>query len=79
MRTLDDKKSDLEVAIKSDTVGQQINDIEKEIQNLTERFEERKKKEEKYNTLIHKLELPQGVDSSIFEKTKRLLKNKRRF
>ena len=53
MRTLDDKKSDLEVAIKSDTVGQQIKDIEKEIQNLTERFEERKKKEEKYNTLIH--------------------------
>ena len=78
MRTLDDKKSDLEVAIKSDTVGQQINDIEKEIQNLTERFEERKKKEEKYNTLIHKLELPQGVDSSIFEKNKTIAKEQKK-
>ena len=78
MRTLDDKKSDLEVAIKSDTVGQQIKDIEKEIQNLTERFEERKKKEEKYNTLIHKLELPQGVDSSIFEKNKTIAKEQKK-
>ena len=54
---LEETKSSLEVAINSDSVGQQIKNIEKEIQNLTERFEERKKKEEKYNTLIHKLEL----------------------
>lgn len=67
---LDEKKSDLEVAINSDSVGQQIKDIEKEIQNLKERFEERKEKEEKYNTLIHKLELPQGVDSSTFQSNK---------
>ena len=60
----------MEVAINSDSVGQQIKDIEKEILNLTERFEERKKKEEKYNTLIHKLELPQGVDSSTFQSNK---------
>lgn len=50
---LDETKSNLEVAINSDSVGQQIKDIEKEIQNLKERFEERKEKEEKYNTLIH--------------------------
>lgn len=67
---LDEAKSSLEVAINSDSVGQQIKDIEKEILNLTERFEERKKKEEKYNTLIHKLELPQGVDSSTFQSNK---------
>lgn len=67
---LDETKSDLEVAINSDSVGQQIKDIEKEIQNLKERFEERKEKEEKYNTLIHKLELPQGVDSSTFQSNK---------
>lgn len=67
---LDEKKSNLEVAINSDSVGQQIKDIEKEIQNLKERFEERKEKEEKYNTLIHKLELPQGVDSSTFQSNK---------
>lgn len=78
MRKLDDKKSDLEVAIKSDTVGQQIKNIEKEIQNLTERFNERKEKEEKYNTLIHKLELPQGVDSSIFEKNKTTAKEQKK-
>lgn len=69
-RRLDEEKSSLEVAINSDSVGQQIKDIEKEILNLTERFEERKKKEEKYNTLIHKLELPQGVDSSTFQSNK---------
>lgn len=67
---LDETKSNLEVAINSDSVGQQIKDIEKEIQNLKERFEERKEKEEKYNTLIHKLELPQGVDSSTFQSNK---------
>ena len=78
MRKLDDKKSDLEVAIKSDTVGQQINDIEKEIQNLTERFEERKKKEEKYNTLIHKLELPQSIDSLAFENNKTTAKEQKK-
>lgn len=66
----DETKSNLEVAINSDSVGQQIKDIEKEIQNLKERFEERKEKEEKYNTLIHKLELPQGVDSSTFQSNK---------
>lgn len=69
-RRLDEAKSSLEVAINSDSVGQQIKDIEKEIQNLKERFEERKEKEEKYNTLIHKLELPQGVDSSTFQSNK---------
>lgn len=69
-RRLDERKSSLEVAINSDSVGQQIKDIEKEIQNLTERFEERKKKEEKYNTLIHKLELPHRVDSSTFQSNK---------
>lgn len=69
-RRLDEAKSSLEVAINSDSVGQQIKDIEKEIINLTERFEERKKKEEKYNTLIHKLELPQNVDSSTFQSNK---------
>ena len=69
-RRLDETKSSLEVAINSDSVGQQIKDIEKEIQNLKERFEERKKKEEKYNTLIHKLELPQGVDFSTFQSNK---------
>lgn len=69
-RRLDEAKSSLEIAINSDSVGQQIKDIEKEIQNLTERFEERKKKEETYNTLIHKLELPQGVDSSTFQSNK---------
>lgn len=67
---LDETKSNLEVAINSDSVGQQIKDIEKEIQNLKERFEERKEKEEKYKTLIHKLELPQGVDSSTFQSNK---------
>lgn len=67
---LDETKSNLEVAINSDSVGQQIKDIEKEIPNLKERFEERKEKEEKYNTLIHKLELPQGVDSSTFQSNK---------
>ena len=67
---LEETKSSLEVAINSDSVGQQIKNIEKEIQNLTERFEERKKKEEKYNTLIHKLELPQDVDSSTFQSNK---------
>ncbi len=67
---LDETKSNLEVAINSDSVGQQIKDIEKEIKNLKERFEERKEKEEKYNTLIHKLELPQGVDSSTFQSNK---------
>ena len=69
-RRLDEAKSSLEIAINSDSVGQQIKDIEKEIQNLTERFEERKKKEETYNTLIHKLELPQGVDFSTFQSNK---------
>lgn len=69
-RRLDETKSSLEVAINSDSVGQQIKDIEKEIQNIKERFEERKKNEEKYNTLIHKLELPQGVDSSTFQSNK---------
>lgn len=69
-RRLDEAKSSLEVAINSDSVGQQIKDIEKEIINLTERFEERKNKDEKYNTLIHKLELPQGVDSSTFQSNK---------
>ena len=69
-RRLDEKRSSLEVAINSDSVGQQIKDIEKEIQNLTERFEERKEKEGKYNTLIHKLELPQSVDSSTFQSNK---------
>ena len=69
-RRLDEAKSSLEVAINSDSVGQQIKDIEKEILNLTERFEERKNKDEKYNTLIHKLELPQGVDSSTFQSNK---------
>lgn len=69
-RRLDEKRSSLEVAINSDSVGQQIKDIEKEIRNLTERFKERKKKEEKYNTLIHKLELPQSVDSSKFQNNK---------
>lgn len=69
-RRLDETKSNLEVAINSDSVGQQIKDIEKEIQNLKERFEERKKNEEKYNTLIHKLELPQNVDSSTFQSNK---------
>lgn len=69
-RRLDEAKSSLEVAINSDSVGQQIKDIEKEIINLTERVEEQKKKEEKYNTLIHKLELPQSVDSSTFQSNK---------
>lgn len=69
-RRLDEAKSSLEVAINSDSVGQQIKDIEKEIINLTERFEERKKKEGKYNTLIHKLELSQIVDSSTFQSNK---------
>ena len=69
-RRLDEAKSSLEIAINSDSVGQQIKDIEKEIQNLTERFEERKKKEETYNTLIYKLELPQGVDFSTFQSNK---------
>ena len=69
-RRLDEAKSSLEVAINSDSVGQQIKDIEKEILNLTERFEERKNKDEKYNTLIHKLELPQSVDSSTFQSNK---------
>ena len=69
-RRLDETKSSLEVAINSDSVGQQIKDIEKEIQNIKERFEERKKNEEKYNTLIHKLKLPQGVDSSTFQSNK---------
>lgn len=69
-RRLDETRSSLEVTINSDSVGQQIKDIENEITNLTERFEERKKKEEKYNILIHKLELPQSVDSSIFQSNK---------
>lgn len=78
MRKLDDKKSDLEVAIKSDAVGQQIKDIEKEIQNLTERFEERKKREDKYNALIHKLELPQSIDSLAFENNKTTAKEQKK-
>lgn len=78
IRKLDDKKSDLEVAIKSDAVGQQIKDIEKEIQNLTERFEERKKREDKYNALIHKLELPQSIDSLAFENNKTTAKEQKK-
>lgn len=78
MRKLDDKKSDLEVAIKSDAVGQQIKDIEKEIQNLTERFEERKKREDKYNAIIHKLELPQSIDSLAFENNKTTAKEQKK-
>lgn len=76
--SLEEEKSNLEVAIKSDTVGQQIKDIEKEIKNLTERFEERKKKEEKYSALIHKLELPQSIDSSTFEKNKTTAKEQKK-
>lgn len=78
IRKLDDKKSDLEVAIKSDAVGQQIKNIEKEIQDLTERFEERKKREDKYNALIHKLELPQSIDSLAFENNKTTAKEQKK-
>lgn len=78
MRKLDDKKNNLEVAIKSDAVGQQIKDIEKEIQNLTERFEERKKREDKYNALIHTLELPQSIDSLAFENNKTTAKEQKK-
>ena len=74
---LEDEKSNLEVAIKSDTVGQQIKNIEKEIQNLNERFEERREKDDKYNAIIHILELPQCIDSLTFERNKATAKEKK--
>lgn len=66
-KKLDNEKSDLEVAIKSDSVGRQIKEIEKEIERLTELCEERKRKEDEYKKLALKLELPQNIDSSRFE------------
>ena len=69
-KSLDEEKSNLEVAIKCDAVGQQIKDIEKDIKDLEQCFEERKNRENEYNRLVLKVDLPQSFDASTFETNK---------
>lgn len=69
-KSLDEEKSNLEVAIKCDAVGQQIKDIEKYIKDLEQCLEERKNREDEYNRLVLKVDLPQSFDASTFETNK---------
>lgn len=69
-KSLDEEKSNLEVAIKCDAVGQQIKDIEKDIKDLEHCLEERKNRENEYNRLVLKVDLPQSFDASTFETNK---------
>ena len=69
-KSLDEEKSNLEVAIKCDAVGQQIKDIEKDIKDLEQCLEERKNREDEYNRLVLKIDLPQSFDASTFETNK---------
>lgn len=69
-KSLDEEKSNLEVAIKCDAVGQQIKDIEKDIKDLEQCLEERKNREDEYNRLVLKVDLPQSFDASTFETNK---------
>lgn len=69
-KSLDEEKSNLEIAIKCDAVGQQIKDIEKDIKGLEQCLEERKNREDEYNRLVLKVDLPQSFDASTFETNK---------
>jgi uncharacterized protein YPO0396 len=63
---LQDKITDLEVQIKSDAVGRQIEDIKKEIKNLENKKSVRENKLKEFNTLAAELNYEQNPDEILF-------------
>ena len=76
-KCLDEEKRSLEVAMSHDEVGQQIKDIEKDINELERCFEERKERVDEYNRLVVKVDLPQCFDASTFETNKAAAKEQK--
>jgi len=71
------KETDLQVQIKSDEVGRQIKDLEKEIVSITKMRAERKKNLDAYNNIIEKLEFKSSTNEKEFVETRNLAQEKR--
>lgn len=64
---LEEQKSTLEVAIRTDADGQAIKNLEKDIDDLTEERDKRKGESDAYNKLAQKLGFTQEPDASTFD------------
>jgi len=72
------KETDLQVQIKSDEVGRQIKDLEREIVSITKLREKRKSSLDQYNRLIEKLELKSSTNEKEFLETRNLAQEERK-
>ena len=69
--TLYDKRRQLEVAIGSDKVGQQLKLLEKDIDSHQKQLTSRRQQAEAYSSLARRLELAKYSDSAVFGEGKR--------
>lgn len=67
---LEEQKSTLEVAIRTDADGQAIKKLEKDIEDLTEERDKRKGESDAYNKLAQKLGFTLEPDASTFDKNR---------
>ena len=66
----EDQRTNLEVAIKNDEVGQQIKDLEREIRVNEDKRNKRQQKFDEYNKLAHKVNVAQNPDALTFGKNR---------
>ena len=64
---LEQEQTRLSVAIEKDEVGQQIREIEKEINQKVKMRDNRKAKAEEYDKLAKTVELTQSPDAEVFD------------
>jgi uncharacterized protein YPO0396 len=66
LKNLRQQEKDLDLSILQDSIGQQLEKNQREIQYQKERLKERKKKADRYNSVAEKLNLPQYENRDIF-------------
>ena len=76
-KELKDKETDLQVQIKSDKVGRQIDDIKKEIRTLEGKRDTRAEKLKRYNRISEGVGYSANPDEETFIKTRTLAQEKR--
>lgn len=76
-KELKDKETDLQVQIKSDKVGRQIDDIKKEIRTLEGKRDTRAEKLKRYNRISEEVGYLANPDEETFIKTRTLAQEKR--
>jgi uncharacterized protein YPO0396 len=71
LKTLHDQEITLEADIRNDKVGQQIQELERDIETLKEQKQKREKQAEKYNKCARQLDLLEYDDRTTFDTTLR--------